>query len=89
MVKKVKLVIIPDVDNKKVLDNVRIGINDLMVNDLVELEKTDNGYVVDEFEISPGFTRNYLFKYWLSLDTDKSFEKEDISFNYEIILEEL
>ena len=89
MVKKVKLVIIPDVDNKKVLDNVRIGINDLMVNDLVELEKTDKGYVVDEFEISPGFTRNYLFKYWLSLDSDKDFSKEEIEFSYEIILEEL
>ena len=89
MVKKVKLVIIPDVDNKKVLDNVRIGINDLMVNDLVELEKIDKGYVVDEFSISPGFTRNYLFKYWLSLDSDKDFSKEEIEFSYEIILEEL
>lgn len=87
--KKVKLVIVPDVHNKNILDKVRIGINDLMVNNLVELEKVDQGYIVDEFEISPGFTRNYLFKYWLSLDSDTNFVKEDIEFNYKILIEEL
>ena len=87
--KKVKLVIVPETDNNKVLDNVRVGINDLMVNDLTELEKIDKGYVVDEFEISPGYTKNYLFKYWLSLDTDDKLTREEVEFNYEILIEEL
>lgn len=89
VVKKVKLVIQPSIKDTKYLDHVRIGINDLMVNNLTELEKVDKGYIVDEFEISPGFTRNYLFKYWLNLDTDDKLVKENVQFNYEILIEEL
>ena len=62
VMKNLKLVVIPSIDDVKVLNNIRVGINDLYINDLTELEKIGDGYVVDEFDLSPGITRNYLFK---------------------------
>ena len=61
----------------------------MMVNNLVELEKNDKGFIVDQFMISPGYTRNYLFKYWFSLGTDEKYIKEEIDFEYEIIIEDV
>lgn len=89
VVKNVKLIIVPKVDNEEVLNYVRVGINNMMVNNLVELEKNDKGFIVDQFMISPGYTRNYLFKYWFSLGTDKKYIKEEIDFEYEIIIEDV
>lgn len=87
IVKNVKLIIEPSLDNEKVLSNIRIGVNDLYVNDFNQLEKIDEGYVVDTFDLLPGITRNYLFKYWYKLDTDDKLYEDDIRFSYDIKLE--
>ena len=84
IVKNVKLIIEPSLDNDDVLSNIRIGVNDLYVNDFNQLEKTEDGYVVDTFDLLPGITRNYLFKYWYKLDTSDKLYEDDIHFSYDI-----
>lgn len=88
-VKSCKLIVKPSSKDKKTLEHVRIGLNDLFVMNVAELEKYNDGYIVDEFEISPGYTRNYLFKYWYDSDTKEDISKKNITFEYEFILEEI
>ena len=88
VMKNLKLVDSPRIDDVKVLDNIRVGINDLYINDLIELEKIGDGYVVDEFDLSPGITRNYLFKYWYKLETKDNYYNKDIKFEYKILIED-
>lgn len=88
VMKNIKLVVFPSIDDVKVLNNIRIGVNDLYINNLTDLEKIGDGYVVDEFDLSPGITRNYLFKYWYKLDTKKNYYNKDIKFEYKIVIED-
>jgi len=86
--KNLKLVIIPSIDDEAVLSNLRVGVNDLYISDITELEKVKEGYVLDEFDLSPGITRNYLLKYWYKLDTDDNNFNKDIKFEYMVLIEE-
>lgn len=88
VVKNVKLIIEPSLDNEEILSNVRVSVNDLYVNDFNELQKDKDGYIVDTFDLLPGITRNYLFKYWYKLDTEDKLYEDDIKFNYSIKLGE-
>ena len=88
VMKNLKLVVIPSLDDVKVLNNIRVGINDIYINDLTELEKIGDGYVVDEFDLSPGITRNYLFKYWYKLETKDNYYNKDIKFEYKVLIED-
>lgn len=82
-----KLIIIPSIKDEKVLENIRVGVNDIYINDLGKLEKVEDGYLLDSFNLSPGVTRNYLFKYWYKLNTDDINYKDDIKFEYKVILD--
>lgn len=88
VMKNIKLVVIPSIKEVAILNNIRMSVNDLYVNDLTEMEKLGNGYLVDEFDLSPGITRNYLFKYWYKLDTKDEYFKRDVKFEYKIVIED-
>lgn len=88
VMKNIKLVVIPSIKEVAILNNIRMSVNDLYVNDLTEMEKLGDGYVVDEFDLSPGITRNYLFKYWYKLDTKEDYFKRDVKFEYKIVIED-
>ena len=88
VMKNIKLVVIPSIKEVAILNNIRMSVNDLYINDLTELEKLGDGYVVDEFDLSPGITRNYLFKYWYKLDTKEDYFKRDVKFEYKIVIED-
>lgn len=88
IMKNLKLVVIPSIDDMKVLNNIRVGVNDLYINNLTDLEKIGDGYVLDEFDLSPGITRNYLLKYWYKLDTKKNYFNKDVKFEYRVIIED-
>lgn len=88
VLKNVKLVVIPSIKDEKILSNIRIGINDLYKVDLTKGEKLDDGYVIDEFTLNPGITRNYLLKYWYKLDSNIKNIDSDVTFEYKVILED-
>lgn len=88
-VKNCKLIVKPSSKDQSTLEHVRIGLNDLFVMNVMELEKYNDGFIVDEFEISPGYTKNYLFKYWYDLETKEDVSKKNVTFEYEFILEEI
>lgn len=87
--KNCKLILKPSSKDQEALEHVRIGLNDLFVMNVMELEKYNDGYIIDEFQISPGYTRNYLFKYWYDLETKEDISNKNITFEYEFILEEI
>lgn len=87
--KKCKLVLKPSLENEDVLEHIKMGLNDLFVVNVLELEKYGDGYIIDEFNIGPGYTRNYLFKYWFDLETSEDISKNKITFDYEFILDEI
>lgn len=88
VLKNVKLVVIPSIKDEEILSNIRVGINDLYKVDLTKGEKLDDGYVIDEFTLNPGITRNYLLKFWYKLDSNIKNIDNDVTFEYKVILED-
>lgn len=76
-----KIVVVPNVTDEKVLENIRVSINDLYVYDLTELEKVDDGYSILLHELDAGYTKVHLIKFWYKLGTETNVKKVDFSFS--------
>lgn len=81
--KKYKLVLNVNED-KELLEYIRVGIDDLYIENLVDLEKSDDGYILLMNELDPGFTRIHTIKMWYTLDVDYSLAIDEIDYSIEL-----
>lgn len=79
-----RMVIQPSIDDKEVLDHIKISVNDLYVSNLTDLEKNDKGYIINTHELKPGYTKVHIIKLWYDLDSNKNITNTKISFKYDI-----
>ena len=82
-----KLVLYVNEDDN-VLENIRVGIDDLYVEDLVSLNKYKDGYIVSEAVLSAGYTKIHNIKMWYKLDVDQSSLEKEIDYRLELVKEE-
>lgn len=84
--KKYKLVLKVNED-KKLLEYIRVGIDDLYVENLLDLEKTKDGYILLNHTLKPGYTKIHTIKMWYKLDVDYSIALDEIDYKIELINE--
>ena len=81
------IVIVPSENDKKILDNIRVSSDDVIIEDLTSLKKKEGGYVVATNTLKSGYTKIHLFKYWYKLDAlEKDIDKK-IEFSYKVVIE--
>lgn len=83
-----KVVVIPDVHDEEVLKQVRIGVDDLYVDSLIDLERLNGGYIVASGTLDAGFTDIHLIKAWYKSDSSNDVTNENINFEYRLVKEE-
>lgn len=83
-----KLIIEPNVHDEKVLKNLRLGIDDLYVINLSDLEREDGGYILLKNELDTGYTEIHSTKMWYQLKSNKENTDSKIKFNYKIVMNE-
>ncbi len=86
--KAYKVVITPSVKDEDILKQIRVSVDDLYLEDLVDLEKIDDGYVLTSYELDSGYTKVHLIKYWYKLDSDEDVIDKNIKFTYKLVREE-
>ncbi len=74
-------------EDKNLLDYIRIGTDDLYIEDLLDLEKYEDGYVIYEGSLSPGFTKIHSIKLWYKLDIDHTIALDEIDYSLELVRE--
>lgn len=82
-----KVVIKPNITDEDILKYIKVGVDDIEVNSLTDLEKIDEGYVITDNKLRSGFTKIHLFKYWFSLDAPEDVLNKKISFEYDVVTE--
>jgi len=79
------LVIIPSINDEKVLSHIRVSIDDLYVSTLTELPRSEGGYVLSSYTLKPGFTKIHLIKAWYMLDSTEDILKQNVVFEYRLV----
>lgn len=79
------VVLVPNNHDENVLNQIRISVDDLYIEDLTSLERSNGGYVVTLNDLKPGYTKVHLIKYWYKLNTDYEIKKNDIKFEYRLV----
>lgn len=82
--KTYRMIIIPSINDEKVLDHIKISVNDLYISNLTDLEKNDKGYIINTHELKAGYTKIHIIKLWYDLDSNKNITNTKISFKYDI-----
>lgn len=80
-----KIVAMPSNNDEEILRQVRIGIDDIYIENLTDLERHNGGYVIYSGELNPGYTKVVLIKSWYKLDTPDKIANKDLTFTYEIV----
>lgn len=80
-----KIVAMPNINDDELLNQVRIGVDDIYIKNLVDLERHNGGYVIYSGELNPGYTKVVLIKSWYKLDTPDKIANKDLTFTYEIV----
>lgn len=84
---KYKLILRVDED-RELLEYIRVGIDDLYVESLLDLEKYEDGYVLVDTTLDPGYTRIHNIKMWYKLDVDLTIALDEIDYELELVKEE-
>jgi len=79
------LVIIPSINDEKVLSHIRVSTDDLYVSTLTELPRSEGGYVLSSYTLKPGFTKIHLIKAWYMLDSTEDILKQNVVFEYRLV----
>lgn len=85
-IKKYNLVIFPNVHDNSVLEHVKVGVDDLAIYSLTELERDNGGYVITTYQLKAGYTKVHLIKLWYDLNSTDDILSNNISFDYKISL---
>jgi len=83
-----EVVLIPNIHDDEVLNQIKISVDDLYVEDLTSLERSNGGYLVTSNTLKPGYTKIHLIKYWYKLDTDVNVTEKDLNFEYRLFKKE-
>ena len=83
--KRFQIVIIPKVHNTKVINQIKIGIDDIYIKELNKLERNNGGYILIEGTLNPGYTKSYLIKAWYKKGTTEDVESKNVDFDYRIV----
>lgn len=74
-------------EDKQILDYIRVGSDDLYIEDLLDLEILEDGYVVASGMLKPGFTRIHTIKLWYKLDANEVDVSNKLDYNLELVRE--
>ncbi len=79
-----EVVLVPNIHDDDVLNQIRISVDDLYVEDLTSLERSHGGYLITTNKLSSGYTKIHLIKYWYKLNTIEEIKNRDIQFEYRL-----
>ena len=82
--KKYELLLIPDVHNDDLLEQIRVSVDDLYVENLTDLARSSGAYIIATNELGAGYTKIHVIKAWYKLNTDDDLAKNDVHFDYRI-----
>lgn len=74
-------------EDKQILDYIRVGSDDLYIEDLLDLEILEDGYVVASGMLNPGFTRIHTIKLWYKLDANEVDVSNKLDYSLELVRE--
>ena len=83
---KYRLLISPNNHDSKVLDELRIGLDDVYILHLQDLEREAGWYVLDLRELDPGYTKIHTIKVWFNINSEIEVNT-DIRFKIKISLQ--
>lgn len=76
-------------EEDKLLENIRVGIDDLYVEDLLDLDRyTSDSYILTETTLEAGYTRIHNIKMWYKLDVDQTIADKEIDYRLELVKED-
>ena len=73
--------------DKDVLEYIRVGTDDLYIDDILNLVPYEGGYIVSSGKLRAGYTKIHTIKLWYKLDVDESKIFEDIDYSIELARE--
>ena len=73
--------------DKDVLEYIRVGTDDLYIDDILNLVPYEGGYIVSSGKLRAGYTKIHTIKLWYKLDVDESKTSEDIDYSIELARE--
>ncbi len=82
-----KIVVDPNIHDSNVLEQIRISTDDRYIEDLTDLDRTNGGYVIAEYELKSGFTKIHLVKNWFKLDAPDSVLKNNVDFEFKLVVD--
>ena len=75
-------------EEDRLLENIRVGIDDLYVDSLLNLDRYKDGYVLNEATLDAGYTRIHNIKMWYKLDVDQTIADKVIDYRLELVKED-
>ncbi len=82
--RKYELLLIPDVHNEDLLNQIRVSVDDLYVENLTDLARSSGAYIIATNELGAGYTKIHVIKAWYKLNTDDDIAANDVHFDYRI-----
>ncbi len=76
-------------EDEELLEYIRVGVDDLYVESLLDLERYEDGYILVDTKLDPGYTRIHLVKMWYKLDVDHTIALDEIDYELELVKEEI
>lgn len=80
-----KFLFLTNVHDNTVLDNIKIGLDDVYILHLADLDRENGWYVLDERVLDAGYTKIHSVKIWYDLNSTMDLPT-DIQFKYKISL---
>ena len=74
-------------EKKELLKYIRVSTDDLYVENLLDLEKYEDGYVLATGDLMSGYTRIHLIKMWYKLDVDMKIADDVIDYEFKLVKE--
>jgi hypothetical protein len=74
-------------EDEDILEYIRVGTDDLYIDDILNLVPYDGGYIISSGKLRSGYTKIHTVKLWYKLDADDSKISEDIDYSIELVRE--
>lgn len=74
-------------EEEAILESLRVGADDLFIDDLLNLAKYEDGYIVGNYTLEPGYTKIHNVKMWYKLDVDHTIAVDTVDYSLELVRE--
>ena len=74
-------------EEEAILESLRVGADDLFIDDLLNLAKYEDGYIVGNYTLEPGYTKIHNVKMWYRLDVDHTIAVDTVDYSLELVRE--